>query len=414
MRKLKNILLVVALFGLFFLARHSARAGYASLLTGNALATRNLAAANTAVGLSPGNPRAHVILGALLEANDDRVAAIPHYQTAVNLRPQDYVLWMQLARGQELEGDSEAAINSGRIAVSLAPFYAQPHWQLGNILVRAGRADEGFNELRLAETSNPTLLAGIIDLAWQLSAGNVDYVLQATQPRAPDAYEALAAYFIKQGRTDAATKMFAAAGSSSTEPERRAYIGELISLKKFPEAHSLWIIAHPPDPDGPLMLAGGFEEETDLDEPGFGWRANNRTASVKLSLDNSNPQEGRSSLRVDFNGESNASSPVISQLVLLEPKIHYQLLLAFRTENLVSGGLPTIVIVDPSDNKVLGQTAPLPQTTEGWRNTTIDFTTGESTSAIQIALQRQPCPAPQCPIFGKLWLDNFFLNGPHE
>jgi tetratricopeptide (TPR) repeat protein len=407
---LKNILLLFALVGLFFLAWHSARAGYGSLLTKKALATRNLVKANTAVGLSPGNPQAHVILGALLEANDDRADAIPHYEMAVNLRPQDYVLRMQLARGQELEGDTEAAINSARVAASLAPSYAQPHWQLGNILVRAGHTDEGFSELRLAGTSDPALLPGIIDLAWQLSGGKVDYVLQAIQPRAPEAYKALAAYFLKRGRADAATKMFAAAGSSLTEPERRASINDLISAKKFREAHSLWMVAHPPDPDGPLMFAGGFEDETDLDEPGFGWRAINSTPSLKLSLDNSNPQEGHSSLRIDFNGESNAASPVISQLVLLEPKTRYQLLLAYRTENLVSGGLPTIVILDASDNKVLGQTEVLPQTTEGWRTTKIDFTTGESTTAIQIALQRQPCPAPQCPIFGKLWLDSFFLS----
>jgi tetratricopeptide (TPR) repeat protein len=410
LRKFKKIVLLFALVGLFFLAWHSARAGYGSLLTKKALATRNLVKANTAVRLSPGNPQAHVILGALLEANDDRADAIPHYEMAVNLRPQDYVLRMQLARGQELEGDTEAAINSARVAASLAPSYAQPHWQLGNILVRAGRADEGFSELRLAGTSDPSLLPATIDLAWQLSRGKVDYVIQAIHPQTPDAYKALAAYFLKRGQAEPATKMFAAAGSSLTEPERRASINDLISAKKFREAHSLWMVAHPPDPDGPLMFAGGFEEETDLDEPGFGWRAINSTPSLKLSLDNSNPQEGRSSLRIDFNGESNAASPVISQLVLLEPKTRYQLLLAYRTENLVSGGLPTIVVLDASDNKVLGQTEVLPQTTEGWRTTKIDFTTGESTTAIQIALQRQPCPAPQCPIFGKLWLDSFVLN----
>ena len=393
---------------------HSARSGYAALLTADALANRNLAVANSAVGLCPGNPNAHVTLGALFEVKDDLAAALPHYQTAVQLRPQDYVLWMQLARGQELAGETEAAISSGSVAVSLAPFYAQPHWQLGNILVRAGRADGGFSELRAAGASDPTLLPGIIDLAWQLSGGKVEYVLQAIQPRTPDAYKALAAYFMKRGRVEEATKMFKTAGNNPTEPERRAYIAELISARKFREAHSLWMIAHPPDPDGPLMFEGGFEGEIDLDEPGFGWRATTSTASLKLSLDGANPREGRSSLQVDFNGESNAGAPVISQLVLLEPRTRYQLHWAFRTEHLVSGGLPTIQIIDASDNKVLGQTEALPQTTAGWQNTTVDFITGESTTAIQIALQRRPCPAPQCPIFGRLWLDDFFLDGPHE
>lgn len=406
---MNKLLSILALVFLSFLTWHSARSGYAARLIPKVLSVNDLAVVAKAVRLTPNDPHAQVVLGALLEANEDRAAALEHYQTAVALRPEDYVLRMQLARAQELAGDSAAAIATGTVAAGLAPFYAQPHWQLGNILVRAGRADEGFNELRLAGTSDPTQLPSIIDLAWQLSGGNVDYVLQAIQPRTPDAHKALAAYFLKQGKAEAATKMFAAAGGSPTEPERRAYIAQLISLKKFPEAHSLWMMAHQAAPNGPLLFDGGFEAETDLDEPGFGWRALNKPQGFALSLDNSNPTEGRSSLRVDFTGESNAGVPVISQLVLLKPETHYQLHVSLRTEKLVSGGLPIIVVLDPSDNKVLGRTEALPQTTEGWQTVAIDFTTGESTSAIQIALQRQPCPSPQCPIFGKLWLDNFEL-----
>jgi hypothetical protein len=409
LKKFNDIFLVIALFVLPFLTWHSARAGYASLLIAHPSSGTDLGAAQTAVSLSPGDPHAHVVLGALLEVNDDRAAAIPHYQTAVSLRPEDYVLWLQLARGQELEGDTEAAINSGSVAVGLAPFYAQPHWQLGNTLMRAGRADGGFSELRLAAASDPALLPSIIDLAWQVSGGQVEYVLQAIQPHTPEAYKALANYFKKHGHWEESVKMFQAAGSA-TEQERRDYITELISAKKFLAAHSLWMIAHPPYPDGPLMFNAGFEQETDLDEPGFGWRAPGLASSIKLSLDTLKPQEGRSSLRIDFNGESNPGAAVISELVLLAPKKHYQLGLSFRAENLVSGGLPTILILDASDNTVLGQTEPLPQTTDGWRNLKIDFTTGPSTSAVQIILQRKPCPTPQCPIFGKLWLDSFSLE----
>ncbi len=411
MRKLKSSLLILTLLVLAFLIWNSARVGYASLLDAKAAATGNVAAANTAVSLSPGNPEAHLLLGGLLEANEDRSAAIVQYQSATALRPQDYVLWLQLARAQELEGDSAAAISSGQNAVRLAPFYAQPHWQLGNILVRAGRLEDGFSELRLAGASDPTLLAPIIDLAWQLSDGKVDHVKQMVQPHTPETYKELAEYFKKRGQWAEAVMMFEAAGSS-TDRERHAYIGELISAKKFREAHTLWSIAHPPDPDGPLLFDAGFEQESDLDEPGFGWHATNPPNSLTLSLDNSNPKEGRLSLRVDFNGESNPNASIISQLVLLEPKTRYQLRLDFRTENLVSGGLPTILILDANDDKVLGQTEPLPQTTDGWHETAIDFTTLESTTAIQIALHRRPCSTPECPIFGRLWLDDFFLNGP--
>jgi hypothetical protein len=46
---------------------------------------------------------------------------------------------------------------AARQAIPLAPDYAEPHYQLGNILVRAGQTEEGFKELQLAAASNPTL-----------------------------------------------------------------------------------------------------------------------------------------------------------------------------------------------------------------------------------------------------------------
>src|SRR5207249_1656978 len=91
-------------------------------------------------------------------------------------------------------------IAAARQATELAPYYAQPHWQLGNLLVRAGRAEEGFRELRLAGASNPDLLPPSIDLAWQLSPGKIQFVMQAIQPDSPAAYLAVAEYLKKHGQ----------------------------------------------------------------------------------------------------------------------------------------------------------------------------------------------------------------------
>jgi hypothetical protein len=51
----------------------------------------------------------------------------------------------------------------------------------------------------------------------------------------------------------------------------------------------------------------------------------------------------------------------------------------------------------------------------GWHDYLIDFTSGDSTSAIQINLLRQLCSKSPCPIFGRLWLDGFSfikIKGP--
>ena len=81
-----------------------------------------------------------------------------------------------------------------------------------------------------------------------------------------------------------------------------------------------------------------------------------------------------------------------------------------RTEGIVSGGLPRIVAIDADNNNALGQSAELPQATNGWRDYAFYFDSGESATAVRITLQRQFCSSPRCPIFGRLWLDDVWLQ----
>lgn len=394
---------------LLFLIWFSARAGLASLLSTYAARVNDLATADAAVSFSPGDAEARQIRGTILESKDELPAATAEYEQAAILRPQDYVLWLSLAHARELNGDLNGAIGAAHEAVLLAPYYAQPHWQLGNLLVRAGHLDEGFTELRLAGASDPTMLPVIIDLAWHLSHGDVEFVRQAIKPTTPDAYIALAEYLKKQDKVSEVIPLLRAAGSDAKDYQRR-YVGELIAAKRFPEACALWSIAHPGGPDtiNPAF-ARGFEVESDLDEPGFGWRAN-KAAGLLLSLDDVNPAAGKSSLKIEFKGVSEPGVPIISQLAMVESRAHYRLQFAARTEEIVTGGLPVLTVLDGNTGVALAQATAFPLTSGGWRNYTLDFTISETTSAIQIVLQRQRCSRTPCPIFGRLWLDNFSLQ----
>lgn len=393
---------------LLFLIWSAGRAGFASLLSAYAARSVRLDAADAAVSLSPNDAQNHFIRGGVLQSNGDLPGAISEYSRAVSLRPDDYVLWLTLAHARELNADKEGAIAAATYAVGVAPSYAKPHWHLGNILVRAGRVNEGFAELRLAGASNPDLLPAFIDLAWRLSGGNVEYVIRAAEPLAPQTHKALADYFRKRGQRAEAIAMFKAAGNVTSE-ERRAYLAELLAAKQFRDGYALWVIAHPPDPDVPAINDPGFEGKSDLDEPGFGWRAGHKAEQVNLSLDTENPNEGRFSLQVLFNGNSDPAHPIVSQLVSAAPLTRYRLRFAARTQDIISGGLPTFIVVEAGSGEVLGKSEALPQTSDGWRDYQVDFGTLETTEAIQIKLQRGPCGSP-CPIFGRLWLDRFSLQ----
>lgn len=392
---------------LLLLTWNTGRSGLASLLTTYAAQSSQIASANAAVSLSTSNPDAHYVRATILEPNDLRGAIAEYYQAAL-ARPDDYVLWLSLARASELNGDTARAVAAARQAVPLAPDYAEPHYQLGNILLRAGQRDEAFKELRLAGASNPTLMQGIIDLAWRVSGGNVQFVTRAIEPRTPAAYQALAQYFRQRQDADAAIAMYVAAGSSA-EQDRRSYLAELIGAKRYKEAAALWAVGRPAGAAPGVMIDPGFEQETNLNDPGFGWRLGEKNTGFHLSLDTNNPREGRSSLKIEFDGDSDPFSPVIYQLVLVEPGTRYQLRFAVSSEGIVSGGLPQVVVTDVLANKMLGQSDKFP-TTDGWREYTINFDSGQSASAVQIALQRQTCNKSPCPIFGRLWLDNFSLQ----
>src|SRR6185295_17125263 len=199
-----------------------ARSGYASLLTTYAAQTSQISLADSAVRLGAADPDAHHVRATILESIDLPGAIAEHYQAA-STRPDDYVLWLSLARACELSGDTTAAIAAAKQATPLAPDYAEPHYQLGNILLRAGQRDEAFRELRLAGASNPTLMPGIIDLAWRLSGGNVEFVTQAMDPRTAAAYQALGQYFREHKQAGPAIAMYSAAGARAAE-DRRLYL----------------------------------------------------------------------------------------------------------------------------------------------------------------------------------------------
>ena len=392
---------------LVMLTWNAARSGTASLLTTLAAQNSEIAPVTRAVSLNTGDPDAHYVRARILEASDLPAAIQEHYQATLR-RPEDFVLWLNLARARELNGDSEGAVAAARQAVPLAPDYAEPHYQLGNILLRAGQRNEAFKELRVAGASNPTLMPGIIDLAWRLSGSNVQFVVAAIEPRNSGTYLMLAQYFAQQGEVDGAIAMYSAAGSEA-EHYRRAYVGDLVGAKRFKDAARLWAVGRQAIATG-VMNDPGFEEEGDLSEPGFAWRLGEDPQGFHLSLDTAKAREGNSSLKIEFDGASNPASPIITQLVLVKPHARYQLRFAVRSEALVSGGYPRMVVNEADTNSVLAQSDQFPASTDGWHEYTIEFESGPSASAVQIALERQPCERSPCPIFGRLWLDNFTLQ----
>jgi len=385
--------------------------GASRLLTHHGRRARLLVQTDRAVNKTPDDPEAHSARAFVLLNMGNINAALPEYERAVALRPHDYFLWLELGRARDLNNDETGAIAALEQAVRLAPVYAEPRWQLGNVLFRAGRVEEAFGELRRAALSNPALLPNLIDLAWGSSGGDPSSVEQILRPENASWRIALARYFVKRGRTSEALAQFRLAGGISEE-DRQALLKELMSARRYKEAYEIWLEDSGnsrPESGSELIIDGGFESKMSRTNSGFGWQLTSDTEDLRLSLDLNNPHKGEHSLRVDFNGESNPNQSIITQLIPVEPNARYRLSFAVRTDEIVTGGLPSIVVTDASQQEgpLLAQSPAFQQDSGQWKQYSVDLTTSQSTNAVLISLHRQSCSGGPCPIFGRLWLDGF-------
>lgn len=391
----------------------AALAGVSRLFSKYAAVAGRLDGADRAVGLSLSDPEAHLIRGALLKADNRLNEAIKEYEQAAALRPRDYVLWLELGLARDEAEKQAEAINAFKEAIILAPDYAEPHWQLGNVLLRAGRTDEAFLEMRRAAQSNHALLPQLIDLAWNIYNGDVPSVEHAAQPQSSAARLALARFAARHGKAADAARIFRTI-ENVLEEDRRAFLAELLAAREFNVAYEVWATmpGRSASHSGSGFTDGGFEEQINFDEQGFGWRIARNLAQVRISIDKAQPHGGSSSLRLDWSGDSNPTSQIVSQIIPVEPNARYRLRFAVRTEELVTGGLPLIAIVDANarDSTTLAQSEPLPPNTAPWQERCVEFTCGKETQAVLVILRRQSCSSGTCPVFGRLWLDDFSLQ----
>jgi tetratricopeptide (TPR) repeat protein len=362
-----------------------------------------------AVRQTPSDPDAHYALAnALLEAN--RFAeAVAEYEEAVNLRPRDYFLWMELGYALVQNCDDDRAYVAYQTAANLAPHYTQPRVRLGEFLLRMRRREEAFQQFRHAANLDHTLLPKVTELAISEFRNPVD-VLHVLQPITAAEKMALASSFLRAGYLEEALKLFYKAGNF-TDANRKELVNGLLQAKRYKEAYQVWISTRSVSEKttGPeLLINGEFESAITLDETGFGWRVP-RMKEVHVSLSVEDPHSGRGSLSISYTGESDPSTPAISQIILVRPHSSYTFSYTARTEDLVTGGPPVVAIINPATNHVLAESEPLTGS-HSWRPYQLEFSTDES-EAVTIAIYRQRCTfaGPICAAFGRVWFDSFRL-----
>jgi hypothetical protein len=365
--------------------------------------------AEIATVLLPSDPEGHFVYAWLLSEARDLEKSTLAYERAIRLRPRDHVLWVQLAKVRERAGDPEGALRAFTNAVRLAPHYAEPRWQLGNALLRAGQRKEAVEELRQAAETDPSLYPNFLQTLWYTSGRDASFLTREVRPSTSRQALSLASFLISVGAAQEGMRALRDAGVELSEDGRRDLVKELLSAQQFADAYDVWSRGRQEGRGS--FTDGGFEAASRTDEEGFGWRFAQSTGVLKFSLDSETPREGGRSLRIEFAGNSEPASPVVSQLLLVEPGAKYLLSFSARTKELVSGGLPLVEVADARSKTTGAIAASTPFPTGGdWKDYNLEFTAPAEVNAVRISLRRAACSTSPCPAFGAAWLDRFELK----
>ena len=381
----------------------------------------NLQLAEIAHSLSPNDPLTNWRLGQVAQKRlpiDQSASALAEYERAVSLSPNDYRYWMSLGVAREQAGEVDAGEQALRQAIALAPSYSYPHWYLGNLLLRRGRYDEGFIELRTAGESDPSELRGqYFNLMSQVYEHDVESLKRSVGPNAETRAE-FALYLLTQHKRDEGLAIWETLNADDRKANKEigdSIVSKLVSDRHFRDAVAVWNQLAPTPAyrveDG-RITDGSFEELISYGpEVAFGWQVKN-VPNVQIGIDPNLGYLSQRSLRLLFQVRTKLDAINVSQLVPVASDTSYEFEYFFKTSRLQSGGALAVQIFDASNGGVLASSASAPTGDSDWTRVSLTFKTAKNTEAVRVQLTKGQCGEDNliCPIFGTVWYDNFSLK----
>jgi tetratricopeptide (TPR) repeat protein len=369
-----------------------------------------------AVRYTPADPQTHFTLGKITESSlseNDLRTAVSEYKLAATLAPNDYRLWMILAAAEERTGDLSGAEAAYQRARTLAPDYSIPEWAAGNFMLRHGNADRAFELLFEAAESMERLRRPVLELADSYNQGELGGPLSRMGPRR-ELEKALVQFRID--RHDAEGALFTWAALTPDERAEARTTGVNLISALFTSHHYLGALSVTNELAGNQQFVpnqiddGGFE--TNVETGGdnlFGWRVG-AGAQPQIALDGAQRRTGNNSLTLVFDANGGTPLREVSQLVVVAPGKSFHLSYSLRSADLNGSATFQIEILNAVDQTVLARSTAVPAGTADWREESIEFTTPIHSEAIVIKIDAVPCALEVCPLFGRIWYDDFELK----
>ena len=361
--------------------------------------------------LEPWDARTHWLLGRyFLNGAQDETRALVSLRRAVKLDPFEGRYWLDLAAAGEVGGDTretEAALEEALRAEPTSPSIA---WEAANFYLVQNDPARALPLFRVAiQYGTRDMARSAIDLCWRATQ-NVNQTVAQALPLQADAYFTFLKILITRNQAEPANELWRSliATKLKFSPEQVfPYFDYLIKNQEIDQAEGVWRLLGQINPEiqmnprSNLVSDGGFESK--YLNGGFGWR--DEPSQVDVSLDTNQFHSGTRALRISFTGPA-VSDTGVYQYAPVRPNLAYHLSAFVRAEDIVSASGPRLVIQDFYGNQVLVSTDDS-LGTSGWREQTVDFTTGPQTRLIAIKVMR----VPGNPLIkGTFWLDDVKLT----
>ena len=409
---LVSAIILVTVFG-WFAIRWQLGNMLAELTLPTAPNSQNVA--RLAVNFAPSDPMSNWLVASTnrdIFTSEKISASLSEYERVVQLAPNDFRWWIELARAREQAEDITGAEKAYLRAVEIAPNYIYPHWQFGNFYLRQGRSDEAFAELKKAAENNSTYRHQVFSLAWEYYEQDTAKIEQLAED-SPAVRAALAMFYAGRSRAKDSLRIWNTLPDESKQ--ENFAIGKVIERALFEKRNYGEAIEFTrqlgtePDAKPEFIQNGSFEQPIgESKDSFFGWVVSS-LEKVDTKIDPTQKREGNRSVRVSFNGYSDPTFFTLLQYVVIKPSAKYHLSFWLRTENMKSGGTPTLEIYNANDDKIIAVSKPFPNGKTDWQQVKIEFMAPENAEAIGIRTTRAYCGL-ECPIFGTFWYDDFKLE----
>ncbi len=404
--------ILILLFG-WFSVRWQLGFMLADLTSPNESNAKNIA--EIAVDLSKNDPLANWLLASVTKndfTDQSLQASIIGFEKVVRLAPHNFSWWVELGRSYEQSNQPEKAEKAFLRAVELAPNYTYPRWQIGNFYLRQGDDVKAFSELQKAAENNSVYREQVFSIAWDFYEQDTKK-LEELAGNTPAVRAGLARFYVVKDRPEESLRMWNTLNAE--EKKANAAVAKLIAQwlheKRYYRQAIDFVrdLGIEPKAQAETVQNGSFEDPIgESDYIYYDWRVG-KIEKIDVKLDPVQKQDGNRSLRVTFNGFSGGVFYNLFQVVTVEPKSKYLLSFWLKTEELKSGGLPVLEIVNTNSDKIITSSESFPAGTNDWQKIEVEFTAPEDAQAITIRTSRTYC-GEACPIIGTFWYDNFRLE----